>query len=159
MFQNSVSALIAVFQAFLKKIKKRKHFTLRQTCLEKYQFFVLRCFFKRVWCFLPYILCKMVLLWSSSSEGRLGGLVPLHFATSNFLKMKFKICQSYVRTFFTGRSLKGFKELRSLTLCRPPSSTATFARCKQTRRKPQPLKIVAVTQPLFVKLYREKNQL
>ena len=45
MFQNSVDVVIAVFKAFLKKIKKRKHSTLRQTCLEKYQFFVLRHFF------------------------------------------------------------------------------------------------------------------
>ena len=29
----------------MKKIKKRKHSTLRQTCLEKYQFFILRFFF------------------------------------------------------------------------------------------------------------------
>ena len=158
MFQKSVDALIAVFQAFLKKIKKCKHSTLRQTCLEKYQFFVLRhFFFKRVLCFLPQILCKMVLLRSSSSEGGLGGLVPLHFATGNFLKMKFKIYQTYVRAFFTGRSLKGFQKTTQLNIVQPPSSTAPFPRCKQTRRNPQPLKTVAVTQPHFVKLPREKT--
>ena len=52
----------------------------------------------------------MVLLRSSSSEGGLGGMVPLHFATGNFLKMKFKIYQTFVRAFFTGRSLKGFQK-------------------------------------------------
>ena len=50
MFQNSVDVVIAVFKAFLKKIKKRNHSTLRQTCLEKYQFFVLRFLFIFLFC-------------------------------------------------------------------------------------------------------------
>ena len=41
-------------------------------------------FFKRVLCFLLYILCKVVLLRSNSSEGGLVGLVPLHVTCCNW---------------------------------------------------------------------------
>ena len=55
----------------------------------------------------------MVLLRSSSSEGGEVGLVLLHFAADNSLKLKFKIYhyqKTYLRAIFKCRSLRGFQK-------------------------------------------------
>ena len=85
-------------------------------------------FFGRILCFLPSKLSRLVILRSSSSGGGEGGLVLLHFAADNSLKLKFKIYhyqKTYLRAIFKCRSLRGFqKTTQPNNVYPPPSSTA-----------------------------------
>jgi len=89
MFQNSVCSNIAEFYAFLKKIKNANtgHYVRhvwKNTSFLFYAFF-LTCF--------VFFAADFMEVGSSEvkSGGRLGGLVPLNFATCTCLKMKIKI--------------------------------------------------------------------
>ena len=66
-------------------------------------------FFKRVLCFLLYILCKVVLLRSNSSEGGLVGLVPLHVTCCNWKLFETEIqdLPNLRESFFYWKELKG----------------------------------------------------
>ena len=65
----------------------------------------------------------MVILRSSSSGGGEGGLVLLHFAADNSLKLKFKIYhyqKTYLRAIFKCRSLRGFQKTTQPNIVYPP---------------------------------------